>query len=314
MQRRRQTSTPRTGRHRGTHRRAPRALAALAATAVLCAACAVALSGCGASATLDPIARAADVSEHQAGARIVMTMQLSAAQIPGGSAKIVARGFIDERAHAGELTMDLAGIPGASAAGASGTMQMIFDYPTFYMRMPALAGRLPEGRTWMKFDIVKALKGSGISIPLSSASPSDPTELLRYLRASSGGVTNLGAQTLAGVATTHYRGTLELGDVLAKLPADQQAAARATLEKLGESGAIPVEVWVDRQDRVRRMQLGISAGGASSGLPSVSAALTVDFTSYGPVPAIAPPPASEVFDATAMAQAGLAHAGVGAGG
>jgi hypothetical protein len=282
---------------------------ALAVLAALAAGGAV--SGCGASATLDPIARAAEVTSRQTGARISLTMQLSSSALPGGLA-ITANGYIDERHRSGEMSMDLSGIPSASAlpGGGVGTVQMIFQYPVIYMNMPFLAGRLPEGKTWMKLDLTKAAQTAGIDVSqLSSLNQTDPTQFLTYLRASSGDVATVGSESLDGVPTTHYRATLQLSRILDRLPAGQRGSVQTALEKLGDASAIPVEVWVDTQGRVRRMQLSIDPTGAPAA--GGSGTITISFTSYGPVPAIVPPPSSQVFDASEMAAAGIASGSSG---
>jgi len=301
------------------HTRIATALAALAAVGALIAG-AVAMSGCGASATLDPIARAAEVSSQQAGAKIAMSMRFNAPALGGGASyAISASGYFDEKARSGEMTMDLAGVPGLSAlpgGAGNGQIQMVFLYPVIYMNMPFLAGKLPEGKTWMKLDISKAASAAGIGTSsLSSLEQSDPTKFLDYLRSSSGGVVSLGGATVDGVQTTHYSATLQLSHILASLPGSEQAAAKAALEKLGTAGAIPVEVWVDAQSRVRRMQMAFSGLGASAGAAAgASLSITIDFTSYGPVPPVVAPPASEVFDASALAAAGLQSSAGGTGG
>src|SRR5262249_12111276 len=136
----------------------------------------------------------------------------------------------------------------------------------------------------------------------------DPTQFLDYLRASSGGVTTVGTETLDEVSTTHYRASLQLSQILDHLPDSQRAAAQSALEQLGNGGAVPVDVWVDGQGRVRRVQMSMTASGpTTTGTASASGLVTIDFTSYGPVPPVVPPPASEVFDASSEL-AGLAHA------
>jgi hypothetical protein len=291
--------------------KAARATATLLALGALLAA-AVSVSGCGAAATLDPIARAAEISSQQPGAKIAMTMQLSSPELPGASSSytITANGWFDEKAHNGEMTMNLSQLPGMSTlAGGEGQVQLVFLYPTVYMHMPALAGKLPEGKTWMKLDIAKAMQAAGVNTSsLSSLDESDPTQFLDYLRSSSGGVIELGTETLYGVATTHYQATLQLTRILEHLPAEEQATVKSALERSGTTAAgIPVNVWIDAQGRVRRIQLSMSSLGVPTGAPSTGASMsiTIDFTSYGPAPAITPPPANEVFDASNLAAAGL---------
>jgi len=290
-----------------------KAIAALGAGGVLVAG-AVAISGCGASATLDPIARAAEVSSQQTGVTIAMTMQFSSPSLPGGTYSITANGSFDERAHSGQMTMDLSGVPGLSSlpgGGGNGQVQMVMLYPDIYMHMPFLAGQLPEGKTWMKLDITKAAAAAGVNTSsLSSLDQNDPTQFLEYLRGSSGGVVSLGSETVEGVLTTHYHGELELSRVLANIPSSEQAAARSALEKLGSGGSFPVEVWIDAQGRVRRIEMSFGGAGAAAGL---SATITIDFKSYGAVPPVTPPPAGEVFDATSAATAGLGSGGLSGG-
>jgi hypothetical protein len=275
------------------------ALAALGVGGALVAG-GVALGGCGASATLDPIARAAEVSRQQNGVQIAMSMQLSAG---AQSFAITASGSFDERSRSGQMTMDLSGVPGIAAlpgGTGNGQVRMVMLYPDVYMNMPFLAGKLPEGKTWMKLDLTKAAAQAGLGSPLSSLEQDDPTRFLEYLRGSSGGVVSMGSETVDGVSTTHYHGTLQLSRVLERLPTNDQAAAKATLEKLGSAtGGIPVDVWIDAQNRVRRirMNLSVSPGSAGTG-PLATAGLTIDFKSYGPVPPVVAPPAGEVFDAT----------------
>jgi hypothetical protein len=283
-----------------------KAIAALGAVGAL-AAGGAAVSGCGASAALDPVARAAEVTGQQTGARISLTMQFSSPQLPSGFA-ITADGYVDERDRSGELTMDLSQLPGGSTLlGGQGTLRMVFQYPVIYLDMSSLAGRLPEGKTWMKLDVGKLAQAAGIEASqLSSINQADPSQFLDYLRASSGSVVTLGSESVDGVSAIHYRATIQLSRILERLPSDQQAAARATLEKLGESGSIPVDVWVDAHGRVRREQLAISSSGGIAGATAgVSGTVTIDYQSYGAIPPIVPPPANQVFDAGAMIAAGL---------
>jgi hypothetical protein len=275
---------------RGRGRRLP--VAILTGCALLAGATAV--SGCGASATLDPVAQAAEVTSHQVGARISFDEQLSAPQLPS-PVQITATGYIAWRQRAETLNMSFSGVPGLSASGAgSSEAQMVFMYPTLYMRIPALAEHLPEGKSWMQIDIQKAAQAAGIgSSELSSPSQWDPSQFLNYLRASSGSIVPVDKETLDGVLTTHYRVNLEVSRIVEHVPGEQQAAAKAALEKLGISGELPVEVWIDGQGRVRREMLSFSGGAIG-----LTGAITVDFASFGPVPPVTAPPANAVFDAT----------------
>ena len=276
------------------------------------------LSGCGASATLDPLARAAEVSSQQGGVRFSLSMHLSASGLPASGAGISASGYFNQRERSGEMSMNLAGLSAlggsSEALGGLERMQMVFEYPVVYVGLPGLADKLPEGKTWMKLDLTQLAREHGVQLPqLSSLDQANPAEFLRYLRASGGDVTTLGSESVDGVSTTHYRVTLSLSRILESYPASDRAGMRSALSALGSSGSIPAEVWVDHQSRVRRMRMSFNvsapSGGAAEGQAgatqgTVAATMTMDFTSYGAVPAVALPPANEVFDASALLGAG----------
>ncbi len=274
----------------------------------LCAAAAAgaaALSGCGASSTIDPVAQAAEVTSQQQGAQIALLEQLSGPGLPAGTS-ISGTGWVNEPARETLLTLDLSKVPGLSAAGAgnaTATIQM--QYPTLYMRFPALTNELPAGKTWIKLDLDAAAKSAGINLSqLSSGGGIDPTQYLNYLRASGAQLTTVGPETINGVATTHYRTTIDLSRVVNALPAADRAAAEAgiaQLEKTSGIQTIPIDVWVDAQHRVRREQFTLTVNSPTRPL-QISA--RVDYLSFGPTPPIVPPPASSVLDLTGLLGAG----------
>jgi hypothetical protein len=267
---------------------------------------AAALSGCGASSTIDPVAQAADVTSQQQGAQISLLEQLTGPGLPAGTT-ISGTGYVNEPARETLLTLDLSKVPGLGGAGAgSSTATLEMHYPTLYMRFPALTGELPAGKTWIKLDLGAVAKSAGINLSqLSSSGGIDPTQYLSYLRASGTQLTTVGPETINGVATTHYRTTIELSRVVDALPAADRASAEAgiaQLEKTSGIHAIPIDVWVDAQHRVRREQFTLSVNSPTA--QGVQISVRVDYLSFGPTPPIVPPPASSVFDLTGLLGAG----------
>jgi hypothetical protein len=261
------------------------------------------ISGCGSSETLDPVAKAANLSSQQQGVRFTLQMALSSPALPSGFT-ITGNGYANG-SKAGRISLDLSQVPGLSAvAGGSGaTVETVYTYPTVYMHMPFLADKLPEGKSWMKLDLSKVTEALGGS-PLPQAfslGQADPSQFLQYLKASSGEVTKVGTQQLYHTSTTQYQATLQLSHVLQDLPESERTAAKAMLQHVGSDGSIPVSVWIDTQGRVRRMQIALNVAGAAA---SGSATVTVGFTQYGPVPSITPPPDSEVTDLTSLLSTG----------
>jgi hypothetical protein len=277
-------------------------IAAIAAGAALLGGGAL-IAGCGASETLDPVAKAADLSSKQQGVRFTLQMQLSSPLMPGGFT-ISGSGYANASKE-GRVSIDLSQVPGlaAIAGGGSATIETVYLYPTVYMHMPFLADKLPEGKSWMKLDLSKITQAAGgSSLPQAfSLGQADPTQFLQYLKASSGQVKKVGSQQLYGTSTNEYETTLQLSRVLEKLPASDRTAAEQMLQHVGNDGSIPVNVWIDPQGRVRQLQMALDVSGAAA---SGSATVTVGFTAYGPVPAISPPPESEVTDLTSMLSSG----------
>lgn len=294
-----------------TQRRTKRVHAALCATLPLVAATAIALStgGCGTS-SVDPIAQAAEATGQLPGAQITFSEQLSSPSLPQQIA-ISGTGYLNQSAHTGQLTMKFPQLPGAPSSLSNATIQMVFQYPVFYMKFPpALSEKLPGGKPWVKINVQSAAQAAGINLPgLSSTTELDPAQYLNFLRGASGDVTELGRETVNGVATSHYRATIQIDRVIEHLPASQRAGAQAAisqLQKLGGLSSIPVEVWIDDAHRVRRERIDIHK--QVSGTP-INATVTVDYVSFGSTKTITAPPPSQVYDITSLATSGLRSAG-----
>lgn len=281
-----------------TRHRLRRSLAAAAVTAAA-GASAVATSGCGASNAVDPVAQAATVSTVTPGYTMGMTMQLSSPLLTTPIAGSGSGRFdVPTRSGAFTFTVALPDMPQVrQMLGGSGfTVHEIIQGATVYVQMPAaLARRAAAGKPWMKVDLDT---GSG-AMPgglnaFGGSFTTDPSQILQYLRAVSGGVTTVGSDTVAGVATTHYRTTVDLDKVAAQAPAANRAAAARSvhgLEQLTGLRRLPMDVWIDGRHLVRKLTSHV-------GVTVQSVPLTMDlaltFPSYGRQAPATPPPASEV--------------------
>lgn len=258
----------------------------------------LALSGCGATATLDPVAQAADTTASLPGMQIGITETVSTPQSPQ-SITLTGHGFVNEQQHDGQLVFDFSQIPGISTlGGGSKLVTLQYAWPVLYLNAPFLSSEL-QGKSWLKVNLSSVLSSQGVNLSsLQSEGDLDPSQYLNYLRASSGGLTTVGKETINGVATTHYHAVIQFGDVAKALPASERAAAEssiAALEKETKVNTFPVDVWIDGSHHVRQVSFTISPS-TPAGKSTIAA--KIDFTSFGPTPAITPPPASQVFDAT----------------
>lgn len=278
------------------------------AAALLCTA--LLLGGCGSSSpsvASDAVARAAYVSSQEAGMRFTLDLRLSYTSL-SQYFTITGSGYAGQGGHSSKLAMNFSGIPGATGMPTGGRgVEAVFLYPTVYMRVPFLTDKLPEGKSWLKIDMAKVAQANhGAPVPQAlGIGQVDPTQLLQYLKASAGHIQKLGTEQLYGASTTHYQATLQLAAVLKQLPPQQRTAARPLLQHIGNAGAIPIDVWVDGKGRVRRVQMSLNVAGPTA---TGSATVTVDFTEYGAVPAVTPPPEGEVVNLTSLLTNGLAGA------
>jgi hypothetical protein len=268
--------------------------------------------GCGASASaLDPVAQAAQSTTHAGGAHLALSIQVTAAGLPQ-PLQMSGQGFYNYGSQEGMLTLDATGLPAsASATLPAGPLRIeeIFKSSTIYMSSPLLAGKLPGGARWLKLDVGRFAQAVGIDIQQLAGGQSNPAQFLQYLRALTGTPQRIGSELVRGVATTHYRATVDLARVAGVLGADHSGQLRAALAKLTAqigTSQLPVEVWVDGHGLVRRMALALSL---ATGAQRAQLGMTIELFDFGPTPPLTPPPDGEVFDATQAALGALGASG-----
>jgi hypothetical protein len=243
------------------------ALLALAPLALL-------VASCGDTVSIDPVAKAADASTKQTSEH----MQLDGT-VTAGTQIIAMTGTGDfgNNPTRGQVLMRV------RANGRDASMQEVLDGTRVYISAPALMGQLPGAKKWMSVDIEKAGKALGVDV--ANYSSQSPSSVLEQLKAT-GGVAKIGPEAIDGVATTHYRATID------------QAKLRKILKKAQFTGTYePVDVWIDDQGLVRRMHLAYTAKGATTDM-------TASFSKYGEPVNVTVPAAADTFDATSMATNG----------
>jgi len=251
---------------------------------LICLAALGGLAGCGASDTLNPdvVAQAADKTASAGGAKIAFTVDTAGQQVAG-------TGFMDAKDHKGRMSFQL--------PQGKGAMDMVFLNRVIYMRLPQLSGQLPGGKPWLKLDLDRFARARGIDLgALQSTSTSDPSQELDQLRGA-GDVKRVGDETVRGTSTTHYRATIDLRKAADRAPAAERAAARRSIDqiiKLTGTSTIPVEAWLDKQGRLRRMRMTMTMQGQS-------ATISMDLFAFGTREPLKAPPAADTTDITALA-------------
>jgi hypothetical protein len=290
---------------------AKRAAAILAATAL--GGSALVVAGCGSSSSSnsggnDAVALAATRSTSVAGYRMTMNMDISSPALPQ-AITATGNGTFDIKDKAGSfsLAMDLGSSPQVQQVLGGSTLRIdeILKWPVIYMKLPAaIASQLGgSSKPWIKIDITKAAAAAGVpglSSLTSNPASSDPSQMLQYLRAVSGDISNEGKAQVGGLDTTHYTASIDLNKVPNALPAASRAAGRQSVQALTKmlgKSTLPVEVWIDGQHLVRRMKMSFDS---STQGQSVKIGMTLDIPEYGPQPPPTLPPADQVNDASSL--------------
>lgn len=270
----------------------------------------LALAACGGSAatgsppsgTPTQVLTAAATTTQSAGtARGDMVVSADVSGLPGQGAtrfRATATGAFDVGRKLASLDMDL----GSAAGGRH--IKVFADGSTVYVNTAGLG--LSGTKPWIRLDASSASSG----FTSLASSPFNGSQMLSKLT----NVTVVGNETLHGAATTHYRGTLNMGTALSQL-----GGSAGNLSQLGQLGTamqnalagttVPVDVWIDGQDRLRRTSLTMDLApllrtllrqfepSSGSTLPSdMKALISIDFSlfDFGANLDLTPPPAGEV--------------------
>ena len=289
------------------------ALAALAATPLA--------AGCGAD-DLKPeaVAEAAQATREARTARVGMSVTMSGFGVPV-PLTVKGRGTSALDSARMDLTFDLGPLLGLAGVEGDGATRMVVLGKDVFVRPPAVDGvDLPAGAEWVGVDLARTLEAMGIDAEgFGALVNADPGAQLRALT-SAKSMKEVGEEELGGVATTHFRGTVRARDLIAELPADRRRRAQEALDELlatSPGGDLPqaVDVWVDGDERIRRMRQRVTAP-AQDGVPGGRADVTVDYSAFGTPLTAKAPPEGDVYDATkaiGRVLATQARAGAGAG-
>jgi hypothetical protein len=257
--------------------------AGLAVVVVAIAVFAVAQGGGSGGGPLNAIAKAAEVTQREPGGRAVLHATITSTITPEGITESGSMIFDETGRTRGVLTVV------GNTTGKEVTVQAVSDGTTAYMRSDQFDS-LPGGKKWMELDLSAATKEAG-SVP-AAGSPKEGLRILERVQ----GATAVGKEDIEGVPTTHYKGTLP-------------DSGEAFGVKVHTSG-LQVDVWIDAQDRVRRMQLAVT-GSVGEAATSSTTEMTIDYVSFGRVPKIGLPDPGEVFNVTSEVESNIQEAAEG---
>ncbi|MFF3321311.1 DUF6612 family protein [Streptomyces sp. NPDC002889] len=158
---------------------------------------------------------------------------------------------------------------------------------------------IEPGKTWMKFDL-SALKEAGGKDPmagLSGPAQQNPAEDSTALTASKD-LKKVGEQTIDGVRTTHYSGTVTL-DAMRKSLENEDAETKKRREKGFEQyekmgvEKLTMDMWIDGSDHTKQFR-------TRSTTDKGALDLTIKFLDYNKPVTVKAPPAGQTLDLAAM--------------
>jgi len=286
---------------------------------ILCLLSTIVLVGCGAGDTvsLDQVANAAAATGKYSGVRIDMTTTTSVPGIPGAITTTSA-GVVDSRIKRGRMTIDMTDVRREAMSGIKGAAkrvgppeawrgEMVLDFSkgrlVAYLRMPFMTRLMKTSKPWVKFDYQRLGEQAGIDFQqFTTLGGSNPAQAVDYLRAVSGKVEARGHETVRGVETTHYHGTMDLQKYPNLVPPGRRDEMSKTIDqliKLAGVRTIPADVWIGDDHLVRKMQysytMRIKDQRTGRRQPR-KMDLTMELYDFGATVAVALPPAGQVFD------------------
>ena len=245
--------------------------------------------GSGGSLALDPVASAAGRTLDKGTGRFDLQTTFTLPLL--GRVSVSGEGSFDNAKQAMDVTMNVKGV----GTGMPGSVELRLLYPALYLRTDGLlpmGGQLPNGKSWVKIDAERTLKNLGVDLGQLGAGQS-PTGVLAWLRGSTN-TKKVGTETIDGVPTTHYRGTIDAQDALDRTTAKERKALQRLLDGAKARGvdatSATFDVWVGDDGLVRRLTQAIGSVGN----------VTMTFSGYGEPVHIEAPAADETADLSGM--------------
>lgn len=148
--------------------------------------------------------------------------------------------------------------------------------------MLALATNTVTTKPWLLLDAAKLGLDAG---DLAASQGIDPTQGLDMMAGLAAGAKPAGGELIDGVPTTKFTATLTADALTKNLPAAQAADVK---KLMGGAQSMPASVWVDEQNRVRRLDVTFTV---AQGTTKAVSTASYTFSKFNePVSIVAPAP------------------------
>ncbi|WP_369391327.1 hypothetical protein AB5J72_29590 [Streptomyces sp. CG1] len=202
----------------------------------------------------------------------------------------------------GNLTITYTGGKMADMMRQAGTQSMEARYlpDAYYAHMSDAYAQHTGGKHWIKYayDELAKLGGASGSYLKDQLQNSTPDQSVKMLEAS-GDVKKVGEETVSGVHTTHYSGTVNVADLAGRssnLNADQLAALKKQFDRTGVT-TDTVDLWINDQNLlVKKSDKADTANGKMTS--------TAYYSDYGVKVSAEAPPAGDTTDFANLLKSG----------
>ncbi|MGI5206522.1 hypothetical protein ACQEU6_33750 [Spirillospora sp. CA-108201] len=176
---------------------------------------------------------------------------------------------------------------GQSMPGAKG--QAVFTGNVLYAKVPQFAQFISGGKSWVKIDVNQMSQRTGFDVRglVDQVQKVDPAEQTKMFTGSKD-ARRVGTETVDGVKTTHYAGTVTVEEALNRLDAQARTKVQQWLPKDRANGKINFDLWTDGDNLPRKL---VSKATGSKG---ENGSVTVLYSDYGKSFKVNTPPSDQV--------------------
>jgi hypothetical protein len=189
-----------------------------------------------------------------------------------------------------------------------GPVQIRLVGKAMYIGGNAAMSKEMDGKSWIKFDMSALGAGKQQNSGLLDAGQAEknPASESTFLTGSKD-VKKVGTETVGGVKTTHYKGTVTLDALKASLKSKNKAVREQrekSLEQYKKMGvdSFTMDMWVDGDDHTKQFRM---RGDADKGLLD----MTITFLDINKPVKVTAPPAKETADLAEMLKGAQSSAG-----
>jgi hypothetical protein len=179
-------------------------------------------------------------------------------------------------------TLDSANVKGRSLPSGERAI-LLGDY--FYAKVPQQLSQFTGGKPWVRFSVSQASRQAGVNLDnvIERANPAEQTKIFT----GSEDAHKVGTESIDGVKTTHYAGTVT-PEQAGKLDPKAQQAFKQFYQRSG-ANKVTFDLWVGKDSLPRKLVTKVASdkGTASS---------TMIFSDYNKSFSVSAPPAGEVAD------------------